>query len=82
MIHHSSDKLGLKVADCTVQSAEYWCFYGTTVLLENNFPMGYILEYYGIFQNTPGYYGIFQIIVIPLYSRVFQNITGYKIHVF
>ena len=27
--HHSSDKSGLKVADCTVQSAEYWCFYGT-----------------------------------------------------
>ena len=21
--------IGLKVADCTVQSAEYWCFYGT-----------------------------------------------------
>ena len=45
-----------------------------------NFPMvntleyfGIILEFYGIFQNTPGYYGIFQIIVIPLYSRVFQN---------
>ena len=28
-IHHSSDKSGLKVTDCTVQSAEYWCFYGT-----------------------------------------------------
>ena len=27
--HHSSDKSSLKVADCTVQSAEYWCFYGT-----------------------------------------------------
>ena len=27
--HHSSDKSGLKVADCTVQSAKYWCFYGT-----------------------------------------------------
>ena len=27
--HHSSDKSGLKVADCTVQSAEYRCFYGT-----------------------------------------------------
>ena len=27
--HHSSDKSGLKVTDCTVQSAEYWCFYGT-----------------------------------------------------
>ena len=26
----SSDKSGLKVADCTVQSAEYWCFYGTS----------------------------------------------------
>ena len=28
--HHSSDKSGLKVTDCTVQSAEYWCFYGTS----------------------------------------------------
>ena len=27
--HHSSGKSGLKVADCTVQSAEYWCFYGS-----------------------------------------------------
>ena len=27
--HHSSNKSGLKVADCTVQSAEYQCFYGT-----------------------------------------------------
>ena len=27
--HHSSDKSGLKVTNCTVQSAEYWCFYGT-----------------------------------------------------
>ena len=27
--HHSSDKSGLKVTDCTVQSAEYWCSYGT-----------------------------------------------------
>ena len=27
--HHSSDKSGLKVTDRTVQSAEYWCFYGT-----------------------------------------------------
>ena len=26
----SSDKSGLKVTDCTVQSAEYWCFYGTS----------------------------------------------------
>ena len=26
---HSSDKSGLKVADCTFQSAEYWCSYGT-----------------------------------------------------
>ena len=41
---------------------------------------GNILEYFGIFRNTPGYYGIFQIIVIPLYSRVFQNIPEcYKI---
>ena len=41
---------------------------------------GNILEYFGIFQNTPGYYGIFQIIVIPLYFRVFQNIPEcYKI---
>ena len=31
--HHSSDKSGLKVTDCTVQSAKYWCFYGTC----NNF---------------------------------------------
>ena len=23
--HQSSDKSGLKVTDCTVQSAEYWC---------------------------------------------------------
>ena len=28
-VHHSSDKSGLKVADCTFQSAEYQCFYGT-----------------------------------------------------
>ena len=27
--HHSSDKSGLKVTDCTAQSAEYWCSYGT-----------------------------------------------------
>ena len=27
--HHSSDKSALKVTDCTVQSAKYWCFYGT-----------------------------------------------------
>ena len=27
--HHNSDKSGLKVADCTIQSAEYWWFYGT-----------------------------------------------------
>ena len=27
--HHSSDKSGLKVTDRTVQSAEYWCSYGT-----------------------------------------------------
>ena len=27
--HHSSDKSGLKVTECTVQSAEYWCSYGT-----------------------------------------------------
>ena len=27
--HHSSDKSGLKVADCTAQSAGYWCPYGT-----------------------------------------------------
>ena len=31
--HHSSDKSGLKVTDCTVQSAEYWCFYGTVLLV-------------------------------------------------
>ena len=30
--HHSSDKLSdLKVTDCTVQSAEYWCFYGMCI---------------------------------------------------
>ena len=41
---------------------------------------GNILEYFRIFQNTQGYYGIFKVIVIPLYSRVFQNILGcYKI---
>ena len=28
--HHSSDKSALKVTECTIQSAEYWCFYGTT----------------------------------------------------
>ena len=28
-LNHNSDKSGLKVADCTVQSAKYWCFYGT-----------------------------------------------------
>ena len=39
----------------------------------------------GIFQTTPGYYGIFQIIVIPLYSlnvtnvRIFQNVTNVRI---
>ena len=32
-VHHSSDKSGLKVTDRTVQSAEYWCFYGTEYLL-------------------------------------------------
>ena len=26
--HHSSDKSGLKITHCTVQSAEYWCSYG------------------------------------------------------
>ena len=26
--HQSSDKSGLKVTNCTVQSAEYWCSYG------------------------------------------------------
>ena len=34
-IHHSSDKSGLKVADCIVQSAEYWCFYGYLLRLPN-----------------------------------------------
>ena len=29
--HHSSVKSGLKVADCAVQSAVYWCFYGTAI---------------------------------------------------
>ena len=31
--HHtcSSDKSGLKVTDCTVQCAEYWCSYGTAL---------------------------------------------------
>ena len=32
--HHSSDKSGLKVTDCTVQSAEYWCFYGKSFTRE------------------------------------------------
>ena len=55
-----------------------------TVPLENNFPMWIfwnILEYFRIFWNIPkysGYYGIFRIIVIPLYSRVFQNILKYS----
>ena len=42
---------------------------------------GNILEYFGILwniQTTPGYYGIFQIIVVPLYSGVFQNVTKYS----
>ena len=29
--HHSSDNSGWKVNDCTAQSAEYWCFYGTVI---------------------------------------------------
>ena len=29
--HHCSDKSGLKVADCTVQGAEYWCSYGILI---------------------------------------------------
>ena len=32
--HHNSDKSGIKVADCTVESAEYWCLYGTKQELE------------------------------------------------
>ena len=37
--HHSSDKLpALKVTNCTVQSAEYWCSYGTKPCFSwNNF---------------------------------------------
>ena len=30
LILPSSDKSGLKVTDCTVQSANYWCFDGTS----------------------------------------------------
>ena len=30
----SSAKSGLKVADSTVQSAEYWCFYGTLMSMD------------------------------------------------
>jgi len=34
------------------------------------------MEYSGIFRNTPGFYRMFQIIVIPLYFGVFQNVTN------
>ena len=33
--HHSSDKSGLKVTDCTVQSAEYCCFHGVIIFCFN-----------------------------------------------
>ena len=35
--HHSSYKSGLKVTDCTVQSAEYWCSYGTDTWSKKHF---------------------------------------------